>query len=156
MTWFQAQVACRNSRKRLPSNAEWQAAVIGTPDPGSDNGTTDCNTTAAIGWPEDPVATGSRSTCVSSGGAFDMVGNREEFVADWLPRSTDCSAWQGAVSPTGDQQCLVGAATAGEPGVLLRGGSFNFVSTSAGPLTVYGLHGPSIWGGEIGFRCAVG
>src|SRR5262249_2684704 len=44
LTWFQAQAACRNSRKRLPSNAEWQAAVAGSPDPGPDNGTTDCNT----------------------------------------------------------------------------------------------------------------
>ncbi len=34
VTWFQAQAACKNARKRLPSNAEWQAAVIGTPDPG--------------------------------------------------------------------------------------------------------------------------
>lgn len=43
ITWFQAQQACTNSGKRLPSNAEWQAAVAGTPDPGPDNGTTDCN-----------------------------------------------------------------------------------------------------------------
>ena len=32
MTWFQAQQACANARKRLPSNAEWQMAVAGTPD----------------------------------------------------------------------------------------------------------------------------
>ena len=48
LTWFQAQAACENARKRLPSNAEWQAAVIGTPDPGPDNGTTDCNTNSAL------------------------------------------------------------------------------------------------------------
>jgi hypothetical protein len=34
LTWFQAQAACENARKRLPSNAEWQAAVIGRPTPG--------------------------------------------------------------------------------------------------------------------------
>ena len=44
ITWFQAQEACANARKRLPTNAEWQVAVNGTPDPGPDNGTTDCNT----------------------------------------------------------------------------------------------------------------
>ncbi|HSV05093.1 MAG TPA: hypothetical protein VLI07_01195 [Candidatus Binatus sp.] len=27
LTWFQAQAACTNAGKRLPSNAEWQAAV---------------------------------------------------------------------------------------------------------------------------------
>jgi hypothetical protein len=32
LTWFQAQAACTNAGKRLPSNAEWQAAVAGTPD----------------------------------------------------------------------------------------------------------------------------
>ena len=34
----------RTRGKRLPSSAEWQAAANGTPDPGPDNGTTDCNT----------------------------------------------------------------------------------------------------------------
>ena len=48
ITWFQAQAACESSGKRLPSNAEWQAAVAGTPDPGSDDGTTDCNTASAF------------------------------------------------------------------------------------------------------------
>ncbi|MGH7429591.1 MAG: hypothetical protein ACREJ4_14720, partial [Candidatus Methylomirabilaceae bacterium] len=59
LNWFQAAAAARNSRKRLPSNAEWQAAALGTPDPGTDNGTTDCNiTTITFALPEDPVTTG--------------------------------------------------------------------------------------------------
>lgn len=32
MTWFQALAAARNSGKRLLTNAEWQAAALGTPD----------------------------------------------------------------------------------------------------------------------------
>src|SRR5512143_1136801 len=67
VNWFQAQAACTNSGKRLPSNAEWQAAVAGSPQPGPDDGTTDCATDAAS-----RVPTGSRSACVSSDGAFDM------------------------------------------------------------------------------------
>jgi formylglycine-generating enzyme required for sulfatase activity len=78
MTWFQAQSACKNARKRLPSNGEWQAAVAGTQDPGPDNGTTDCKTDVGAAVP-----TGSRSGCVSEDGAFDMVGNLWEWVADW-------------------------------------------------------------------------
>src|SRR5206468_3391744 len=66
LTWFQAQAACENARKRLPSNAEWQAAVAGTPDPGDDDGTTECNTASAF----KAVATGSRPACVSARGAF--------------------------------------------------------------------------------------
>jgi formylglycine-generating enzyme required for sulfatase activity len=149
ITWFQAQAACENARKRLPSNAEWQAAVIGTPDPGGDNGTTDCNTGSAGA----AVNTGSRSSCKSARGAFDMVGNLFEWVADWVPRSTACGTWSAGVSPTGDAQCLAGAATTGEPGALLRGGIFSD-GTGAGPLNVFGNGGPSNANDFIGFRCA--
>jgi hypothetical protein len=148
LTWFQAQAACKNARKRLPSNAEWQAAVLGTPDPGPDNGTTDCNTASA----RMVVATGSRTGCMSSDGAFDMVGNVQEWVADWVPRSTTCGTWTDGVSPTADTQCLAGAATAEEPGALLRGGSF-LGDTEAGPLAVDGLNGPSSADDISGIRC---
>lgn len=121
LTWFQAQQACKNARKRLPSNAEWQVAVSGTPDPGPDDGATLCNRL-------DPtaVATGSRNACVSARGAYDMVGNLDEWVADWVPRSLDfcVGEWSAAASPTGDWQCFVGVATSGPPGALLRGGNY--------------------------------
>jgi len=149
MTWFQAQAACENARKRLPSNAEWQAAVQGTPDPGPDNGSTDCNNATGSA-----SLTGSRSSCKSARGAFDMVGNLIEWVADWVPRSTGgCGTWSAGVSPTIDAQCLVGAATTGEPGALLRGGGFGNGAT-AGPLSVDGFVGPSDAYGSVGFRCA--
>ncbi len=149
LTWFQALAACENARKRLPSNAEWQAAVLGTPDPGPDNGTSDCNTNSAFA----AVNTGSRASCKSARGAFDMVGNVYEWVADWVPRSTGCGTWTAGVSPTGDDQCLAGAATSGEPGALLRGGLFDYGSF-AGPLTVDGDGVPSNWADGSGFRCA--
>jgi formylglycine-generating enzyme required for sulfatase activity len=152
ITWFQAQAACENARKRLPSNAEWQAAVAGTPDPGSDDDATDCNSTFDGGL--DPTLTGSRSSCKSSRGAFDMVGNLYEWVADWVPRSAACGTWSVGVSPTADQQCLAGAETTGEPGALLRGGTFFVPSTLAGPLAVFGTVGPSFAVGSVGFRCA--
>ena len=148
ITWFQAQAACKNARKRLPSNAEWQAAVMGTPDPGPDNGSTDCRTKDGFA-----VATGSRSACVSSDGAFDMVGNLLEWVADWVPRSTVCGTWSAGVTPTGDYQCLGGAETTGEPGALLRGGNFHDGSSS-GPLSILGKFEPSFAFDGFGLRCA--
>jgi hypothetical protein len=146
ITWFQAQQACKNSRKRLPSNAEWQAAVAGTPDPGPDNGTTDCNTgnTPAV------APTGSHSSCVSTDGAFDMVGNLSEWVADWVPLSTVCPHWGGF---SNDLMCLSGASTTQGPGALLRGGHL-FEGMGAGPLAVLGLSRPSDSGDFVGFRCA--
>ena len=148
ITWFQAQAACKNSRKRLPTNAEWQAAVAGTPDPGPDNGGTDCNTASLAAVD----ATGSRTGCVSSDGAFDMVGNLVEWVADWVPRSTACGTWSVGASPTADNQCLAGASTTGEPGALLRGGSFMH-GPFAGPLSVNGSFVPGGSSAFIGFRC---
>jgi formylglycine-generating enzyme required for sulfatase activity len=83
-----------------------------------------------------------------------MVGNVYEWVADWVPRSTTCGAWPVSVSAApSDQQCLVGAATSGEPGALLRGGNFTS-GTGAGPLAIIGFLGPSAFSNGIGFRCA--
>ena len=151
LTWFQAQIACENAAKRLPSNAEWQGAVVGTPDPGPDDGTTDCNTNKL----KVTTLTGSRSSCVSARGAFDMVGNLFEWVADWVPRTPVgvCGTWSAGVSPTGDLQCLAGAATTEEPGALLRGGDY-FNGAADGPLTIYGANGPSFEFRSFGFRCA--
>ena len=147
ITWFQAQEACANAGKRLPTSAEWQVGANGTPDPGPDNGTTDCNTFSLFGV----APTGSRSSCVSARGAFDMVGNLHEWVADWVPLSTACPGW-GDFS--NDIMCLSGASTtANGPGALLRGGDFGH-GTAAGPLTVSASFGPSVFGPSIGFRCA--
>jgi hypothetical protein len=80
--WFRAQQACINAGKRLPTNAEWQAAAAGTPDTGdADDHVTTCNTE---GGPLDFVPTGSRKKCISNFGVFDMIGNTGEIVADWL------------------------------------------------------------------------
>ncbi len=150
ITWFQAQAACANAGKRLPSNDEWQAAVTGTPDTGgSDNGTTDCNTDNLV---PGLTLTGARTGCVSAFGAYDMVGNLWEWVADWVPLSTACPGWGGF---SDDYQCFAGADTVstGGPGALIRGGGF-FLGTGAGPLTVRGFLQPSGSSGDIGFRCA--
>ena len=148
ITWFQAQEACGNAAKRLPTSAEWQVGANGTPDPGPDNGTTDCNTFSS---PFTVAPTGSRSSCVSARGAFDMVGNLYEWVADWVPHSTACPGWGGF---SNDNMCLSGASTtANGPGALLRGGDFGH-GTAAGPFTVSASFGPSVFGPSIGFRCA--
>ncbi len=148
MTWYQAQAACESARKRLPSNAEWQAAVAGAPDPEPDDGTTHCNT----GTAGDLVAAGSRSACVSARGVFDMVGNLQEWVADGVPRSPECGTWSTVVS-AGDAQCLAGAGTTSEPGVLVRGGHF-LDGATAGPFAIDGRIDATNTNNGTGFRCA--
>jgi len=149
ITWFQAQEACANSGKRLPTNAEWQVGANGTPDPGpdnADNGTTDCNT-EHLGR---TIPTGARAGCVSARGAFDMVGNLIEWVADWVPLSTACPGWGGF---SDDFMCLAGANADAGPGALLRGGA-SFGGSINGPLMVIGTFAPSRSEEIIGFRCA--
>ncbi len=148
ITWFQALEACANAGKRLPTNAEWQMGVTGTQDPGPDNGTTDCNT--ASGGPVSP--TGTRDGCISARGAFDLVGNLAEWVADWVPAPTECTGW---ASFSNDDMCLSGASTTSNfPGALTRGGAFvSLGGQRAGPFAVHPF-APFHASGFIGFRCA--
>ena len=147
-TWFQAQEACANAGKRLPTSAEWQVGANGTPDrAGADNGTTDCNTDSTLAV----ALTGSRSGCVSARGVFDTGGNLTEWVQDWLPRSTACPNWGGF---SDDAMCVSGASTtATGPGAMLRGGDF-MLGAPAGPLAASSFLEPSVSLGLIGFRCA--
>lgn len=76
LTTPQVIAACAISEKHLLSNAEWDAAAAGTPSHKSDDGATSCNSVYLYY----PVETGSRSTCVSTAGAWDMVGNMFEWT----------------------------------------------------------------------------
>lgn len=161
INYFIAAAACRNSRKRLPSNAEWQAAALGTPDP----------------WPQDDPAnqcnlhtpsatlTGSRSKCVSDVGAFDMVGNVIEFVADWGALATTGATWDVFIPGFGNDVSNIGGSPAGPiyglPGTTLRGGSFSLAPNSGGTGELAGVYAidqngaPNSIGDATaaGFRC---
>ena len=151
ITWFQAQRALANAGKRLPTNAEWQMATSGTPDPGTGGGLEDCHINNV---PSAPERTGERANCVSVFGHHDMVGNLWEWVADWGDEAADCTNWS---STYGDDLSCVGLGE-GEtnshfPGALIRGGGWPN-GASAGPFAVVGLNQPSSSFSDIGFRGA--
>jgi formylglycine-generating enzyme required for sulfatase activity len=81
-----------------------------------------------------------------------MVGNVEEWVADWAPLSTTCPGW-GTFS--NDIQCFAGASTTANvgPGALVRGGNY-FYGTGAGPLSVRADYFTNGHADFLGFRCA--
>src|SRR5262245_3725427 len=163
ITWFQANQACLLSGKRLLTNIEWQGAAAGTPDPGGTPGPNDCNTNAT-----GPVPTGSRANCKSSWGAFGMVGNAGEWVADWQDRPQYCTDWTSQAGiPGNDYVCFGGTGDTGAgpggfkstPGVLVRGGLWAD-GVGAG---VFAVASFSAWSGSAnvgigtggaGFRCA--
>jgi hypothetical protein len=136
ISWFQAQQALANSGKRLPTNAEWQQAVAGTP------GGAPCNV-ASTG----PVNTGSAGGCVSRFGAFDMVGNLWEWVAEWDEIASGCELHLT------DRACLGGAGTNHSPAALIRGGVFNS-GGDAGSMAIAATNQPHNSGPEVGFRGA--
>jgi len=148
VTWMQATAACRNAGKELLPNQIWQAAALGTPDPGDNGDGMNTCATNTLG----PVPTGTTGDCISDTGAYDTVGNVEEYVADWAPRTDGC------VTPlfgSGDLNCYAAAnrPSVGGPGVLTRGGQFNG-RTAAGVFTFVAfryLGSPEV--DHIGFRC---
>jgi len=144
ITYFQAQQALANSGKRLPTNAEWQAAVAGTPDSSA------CNESS----PPAPQNTGANAGCVSRFGAFDMVGNVWEWVADWGDQAVNCTNWPAGFGS--DWSCFglgEGEANSNLPGALIRGGGFAS-GTTAGPFAVSAGERPSSSAPTIGFRGA--
>lgn len=150
LTWFQAQQACALSGKRLLTNEEWQRAAAGTPDDLTDTlPTSRCNISLNPG----PTATGSRPACVSSWGAYDMVGNLYEFVADWAERATACTDWGANFG--WDTACFGGNATGRLPGAMLRGGYWGLSASglAGGVFAISTINAPSFGVEGIGFRC---
>jgi hypothetical protein len=142
ISWFQAQQALANSGKRLPTNAEWQAAVSGTPDSNA------CNIdTGSL------VNTGAKAGCVSRFGAFDMVGNVWEWVADWDEQADDCGNWPAELGT--DITCFGAGIPSRRPGALNRGGSLDIgPDTTPGPFAADASFEPWDWSSDIGVRGA--
>ena len=158
ITYFQAQQACANVGKSLLTNAQWQRAAAGTPDPGDSPGSEDCNTSteASAGL----VETGSLANCVSVWGTYDQVGNAAEWVADWMQGSQESSDGGNLTednSPTFGNDMVNGineirlSGEAFPPGVL-RGGAV-FDGDAAGVFALRATFGPSENFETFGFRC---
>lgn len=89
----QAMTACAKAGKRLPSEEEWYQASLGTPDRAGDWGEADCHVDS--NWSEQPGKTGSSPECISSSGAYDMVGN----VWEWVKAEIQDGIYKGMEMP---------------------------------------------------------
>jgi len=141
-TWYRAVQACALSGKRLLTSEEWQRAATGTPESGiADDGIATCATMSA-----GPVRSGSRANCVSAWGAFDMVGNVPEWVADRVPFGSVCG-------PPGWPGCGTSPVLPGTPVPVSVGGGW-WGGQFASVLSFYSTTDPADTGDQpFGFRC---
>ncbi len=163
----QAMTACAKAGKRLPSNKEWYQASLGTPDSKKDWKENNCQ--VYNNWKEQPGVCGSGKDCVSSYGAYDMIGNVWEWVngeiingmldGEELPEA-------GYVSEVSSQGVIMNTSNDPDPnfnedylwikknGVrgIARGGYWSNGSM-AGAYAMYLVSPSSFAGNGVGFRC---
>lgn len=162
ITWFQADVACRASGKRLPSGAEWGFAANGTIDPGASTGDGGvCRNLGAV------RPTGQGAACTSLWGAQDMIGNVSEWTSEWHaspPSPSDETPlflvpWGSgyADDATTNLASVAGMESGwarGVPAGMLRGGAVG-EGTSAGVFSLNLTVAPNNGYRYSGFRCVI-
>ncbi len=140
ITWAEASQFCASRGGRLPTEAEWEYAARGPESwlyPWGDEFVPE----NLIYGRDRPYASGGLDTTTASWvGALDMVGNVEEWVADWFgPYSPEPQ-----INPTGPQSGTLR---------IRRGGSW----TSDGWFFVNGAirpqSEPDVRSWDLGFRC---
>ena len=157
LTWFQASQACAAAGKHLCTNEEWQTAAAGTEK-------STCNTKGSV------AKTGS-SSCSSSWGAEDMVGNLSEFVAAWIPGgkvwmtsdiTKDVKPWPSTYSKGGDETKNVNSRIELKPfewtnGILAvpRRGGDKDDGSGAGMYAIDLTKGPAYYSNSTGARCCM-
>lgn len=165
----QAMEICARSGKHLASNAEWYRAALGTPDTVNTDSNSQHCVLGRVGMSHGEE-TGSHSACVSSSGAYDMVGN----VWEWVDGNVINGMYEKRELP--NDGYVIEADTDGVPvkvassssdvfhndyfyvkhdGVsgMLRGGFWN-LTDKAGVATVNATIPTSFVGSAVGFRCA--
>jgi len=158
MTWFVAAKAAINAGKKLLSNAEWQAAALGTAR-SSGNGIANGSTWNTVANQD-----------VSQYGVVGMAGNLWEWVADWgqygntwmTPGGNDIvSPWPSSGGYGDDYTWSINGQASngtgwidGAPAALMRGGYWGY-DTRAGVFAFDAGAAPSLWNySPLGFRCA--
>lgn len=162
----QAEALCARSGKHLPSNTEWYLSSLGTPDAQGNVDRGDCNVGSGAVW-----GTGNSAQCLSSSGAFDMVGN----VWEWVSETVVNGSYDNRELP--DEGYVTSIDTDGVPITtdinipdqsfnedylwiekdgargMIRGGYYGN-GTDAGQFTINAITPTSFTGGAVGFRCA--
>lgn len=162
----QAMELCARAGKHLAKNSEWYRASLGTPD-----GTIDGNSCvlARVGASA-AEKTGTHELCVSSAGAYDMVGNIWEWVdatvidgkyggrtlpSEGYIAEADTDGVPVATAQNGDQVFHNDYFYIDASGVkgMFRGGFWN-MTDKAGVNAINAASPSNFIGSAVGFRCA--
>lgn len=81
-SWFQAKKLCASKGKRLCELKEWRSACGSKYPYGGRHDADKCNTADEDGFERSLGKTGAFKRCRSRSGAYDMVGNAHEWVAE--------------------------------------------------------------------------
>ncbi len=162
----QAMELCARAGKHLTKNGEWYRASLGTPDDTGDATGCVLGRIAA----SHAEKTGTHSLCVSSSGAYDMVGN----VWEWMDANVTEGSYAGRKLPGEGYVAEVDVdgvptrtSTSSQAvfhndyaylkldGItgMMRGGFWN-LTDKAGTLAVNTTIPTSFIGAAVGFRCA--
>jgi hypothetical protein len=166
VTLTQAMTLCARAGKHLASAGEWYRGALGTPDTIENKPACSLNRLDA----STAEVTGANQRCVSSYGAYDMVGN----VWEWVDADVTAGLLNGTELP--EEGYIAEADTNGIPtktatsgseifrgdyffidkegarGVF-RGGWWN-MAEKAGVYTLSATVPTSFYGSAVGFRCA--
>jgi len=178
---------CEGMGKVLPTDLEWFMAASGVPDPHTSDPANDsesCNIwtdskPSGSTWSvtNQAIKTGTATKCISTNGAYDMIGNVWEWVNDTKSTSDIYSSGNTAVPTSngtiaqindygvpvtsGGTSCSGGKCnsdyywvTSGTLTAGRRSGGWNS-GALAGRFALTLRYAPSYTGSSIGFRCAL-
>ena len=151
ITWIEADAFCQRRGVRLPTEAEWEYAARGPDGLIYPWGNEFAPDKVVYNYGPDPATqtrpVGSKPGGASWTGIFDMSGNVEEWVNDWLSETYYGELDEGVVNPQGP---VVGESR------VRRGGAWSPMNPLClrSAFRVGGGNSSVMETNDLGFRCA--